>query len=207
MQTALKPRLTAREYLLQERKAEVKSEFLDGEVFAMSGGTWRHSRIGARLITALENRLAGKSCEVFTSDMRLKVEATELYAYPDVQVACGDLRFEDEHGDVLLNPKIIVEVLSESTAAWDRGDKFWHYRHLESLAEYLLVSQEVWRIEHYVRQPDGTWRLETVEGEGGVLSLPAIKCKIPLTEIYSKTGLAPNPEPTRTKPERKPKKL
>jgi Uma2 family endonuclease len=205
MQTALKPRLTAREYLLQERKAEVKSEFLDGEVFAMAGGTRRHSRIGLKLATALENRLAGKPCEVFNSDMRLKIEATELYAYPDIQVACGELRFEDEVQDTLLNPKIIVEVLSESTAAWDRGEKFGHYRHLESLAEYLMVSQEAWQIEHYVRQPDGSWRFETVEGEGGVLSLPSLKCKIPLTEIYAKTGLPPNAQFPRTQPKRKPK--
>jgi Uma2 family endonuclease len=191
MQPALKIGLTARDYLLQERKAEVKSEFVDGSVFAMAGGTRRHSRLAVRLASALERRLAGKTCQVFNGDMRLKVEATELYAYPDVQVACGELRFEDEQEDTLLNPRIIVEVLSEATAGWDRGDKFWHYRHLDSLAEYVLVSQEAWRVEHFLRQPDGTWLLQTVEGEGGVLSLPAIKCKIPLTEIFEGTGLKP----------------
>jgi Uma2 family endonuclease len=204
MQTALKPRLTAREYLIQERQAEVKSEFLDGEVFAMAGGTRRHSLIAFNLGGEIRASLKGKPCQVLNSDMRLKVEATGLYAYPDVQVACGELRFEDDREDTLLNPKIIAEVLSESTAAWDR-EKFWHYRNLESLAEYVLVAQDAWRIEHYVRQPDGTWRLETIEGEGGVLSLPAIKCKIPLTEIYAQAGLKSHPETLRTKPERKPK--
>ena len=132
-------------------------------------------------------------------------ETTGLYTYPDVQVACGGLRFEDEREDVLLNPKIIVEVLSDSSAAWDQGEKFWHYGHLESLAEYVLVSQDAWLVEHRVRQPDGTWMMEYVEGQAGILSLPAIKRKVPLAEVYANTGLAPGAKPTRRAPRPSPK--
>lgn len=202
MQLVLKSQMTAQEYLERERKAEVKSEFLDGELFAMSGGTRRHSRIAVKLASALERRLSGKPCQVFNSDLRLKIEATGLYAYPDVQVACGNLRFENDQEDTLLNPKIIVEVLSDSTAAWDRGEKFRHYRHLESLAEYVLVSQGEWVVEHYLRQSDGTWVLTTVEGEQGVLSLPSIKCKVPLAEIYANTGLSSGTKPSKRAPRR-----
>ena len=101
-------------------------------------------------------------------------------------MACGQFRFEDAIEDVLLNPKVIVEVLSESTAAWDRGEKFWHYRHLESLAEYALVSQDARLVEHYSRQADNAWLLQTVEGAKGVLNLRAIKCKVPLAEIFER---------------------
>src|SRR6266446_5472433 len=148
MEIAAKERLTAEEYLALERTAEFRSEFLDGEMFAMAGGTRRHSRIKVNLIAGLDRRLRSTPCQVFDSDMRIKVEATGLYAYPDAHVACDALRFEDEDEDTLLNPKLMVELLSDSSAAWDRGEKFWHYRRLESLQEYLLVSQETWVIEH-----------------------------------------------------------
>lgn len=183
--------MTAQEYLALERKAETKSEFVDGEMFAMAGGTRKHSRVAVSIAGLLNSLLVGKPCEAFNSDMRVKIEATGLYTYPDVTVACGQLRFEDSTEDVLLNPKIILEVVSDSTAAWDR--EFWHYRHLESLAEYVLASQDAWRVEHYIRKPDGTWLLQTVEGAGGVLSLISIKAKLSLAECYAKTGLKPPP--------------
>jgi Uma2 family endonuclease len=189
MQTAAKQRLTAQDYLDLERKAETKSEFLDGEMFAMAGGTRRHSCIKVNLIRALAQRLRRTACQVLDSDMRVKIEATGLYTYPDALVACGRLRFEDGPEDTLLNPKIIFEVLSESTTAWDRGKKFWHYRRLESLQDYVLVSQEAQLFEHYTRQPDGTWVLDTVEGARGVLHLKSIKCKVTLAEVYENTGL------------------
>jgi Uma2 family endonuclease len=206
--------LTAPEYLVLERQARVKSEFLGGEVFAMAGGSRRHSRIAVNLAGAL-NRLAGRGpCQVFNSDMRLKIEATGLYTYPDIQVACGKLAFEDEQEDTLLNPKLIVEVLSNSTAAWDRGQKFWHYRHLESLSEYLLVSQDAWLVEHYRRQPNGAWLLETIEGPKGLARLRAFPGQISLDEIYANTGLnaaakparAPSEAPNKILLKRKPKK-
>ncbi len=196
--------MTAREYLDRERQTEFKSEYVDGEVFAMAGATRRHNRIAFRLAHALETRLEGKPCEVYNSDMRLKVEATELYAYPDGQVVCDDMRFEDEQEDVLLNPKIIIEVLTRASAGWDLGKKFWHYRHLDSLAEYVVVYSDFWLVEHFVRQSDGVWRFESIEDGHGILFLPLINCKIPLTEIFDKTGLKPLPALTRTKPKRNP---
>jgi Uma2 family endonuclease len=114
---------------------------------------------------------------------------TGLYTYPDVQVGCGPLRFEEEQEDTLLNPKIIVEVLSESTAAWDHGQKFWHYRHLDSLTDYVLVSQDLWQVEHYTRQPGCHWLLETLEGAKATLALRSVKTRVPLAEIYANTGL------------------
>lgn len=188
MATAAKRRLTAREYLALERKAETRSEFIDGEMFAMAGGTRRHSLLAANLIGELCARLKGKPCQVLTNDMRIKVEATGLYAYPDAQVACGRLSFEDPTEDVLLNPKIIFEVLSPSTATWDRG-KFAHYRQIESLTDYVLVWQEAWLIEHFIRQAGDTWRVEILTGAKAVLSLTTIKVRVPLKEIYSNSGL------------------
>lgn len=204
MQTAAKQRLSAQDYLKIERRAETKSEFLDGEVFAMAGGTESHSSLAANAIAALHSSLKDKPCRVFTSDMRLKVEATGLYVYPDVQVACGNLEFEDESRDVLLNPKVIVEVLSESTEAWDRGSKFWHYRHIESFTDYLLVSQETWLVEHYVRQANVGWLLQVIQGAGGVLNLTSLGCSIPLVEIYAKTDINPEARLSTPKPETKP---
>lgn len=206
MQPAAKRRMTAREYLEVERLAETRSEFLDGEMFAMAGGTRKHSRIAVNLAGILNNRLAGKACQVFNSDMRLRIEATGLFTYPDVQVACGKLRFADAREDTLLNPRIVVEVLSDSTAAWDRGKKFWHYRHLASLAEYVLVSQDGWLIEHYTRQTDGGWRLATVDNVKGALTLKSVKVRVLLSEIYANTGLKPGvvpPDPVDSTPYKK----
>ena len=208
METAVKQRLTAQEYLALERKAETRSEFLDGEMFAMAGGTRRHSRLKVNIVSGLQRQLRTGACQVFDSDMRVKIEATGLYTYPDAHVACGDLRFEDEQEDVLLNPKVVFEVLSESSAAWDRGEKFRHYRRIESLEEYVLVSQETWLVEHYRRQPEATWVLETLEGPEAVLRLKSVTCSLPLPEIYENTGVpqtatphAPPPPPsTKRKP-------
>jgi Uma2 family endonuclease len=199
MQTAPKQHLSVQEYLDLERKADARSEYLDGEMFALAGGTRRHSRIKVELIRALAGRLSGTSCQVFDSDMRVKIEDTGLYTYPDVAVARGNLRFENEREDTLLNPKVIVEVLSDSSASWDRGEKFWHYRHLESLAEYVLVSQDVERVEHYIRQPDDTWILNTIEESKGLLRLKSVKCTLPLSEIFNNTGLPDAAKPAKHK--------
>ncbi len=180
-----KHKLTAAEYLEIERKAEFKSEFFDGEMFAMSGGTYRHSRLKTKLIAALDRRLAGKRCRPTDSDMRVRVSDTGLYTYPDASVVCGRPVFDDVQTDVLLNPTVIFEVLSESTASYDRGKKFWHYRHIPSLNDYVLVSQDEPVIDHYSRQTGGGWLLQTVEGASGVLKLPSIECELPLVEIYA----------------------
>ena len=200
MQTAAKQPITEQEYLALERHAEIGSEFLDGEMFAMAGGNRRHSRIRVNLISALNKGLSGRTCHVFHSDMRVKIEATGLYTYPDAHVGCGALSFEDEREDTLLNPRVIVEVLSDSTAAWDHGQKFWHYRHLESLHDYVLVSQETRLVEHYTRQSDETWLLHTLEGAKGTLQLESINCRVPLPELYENTGVALAAKPRKPQP-------
>jgi Uma2 family endonuclease len=195
MQTAEKRFMTVAEYLEFERRSETRHEFVNGEVFAIAGGSELHSRLSVRVAGQLDSQLRGKRCHVYNADMRLHVEATGHFSYPDVQVAC-DPRFEGDKRDVLLNPSVIVEVLSDATAAWDRGEKFWHYRHIESFKEYVLVSQDAWLIEHYAKQSNGGWLLETVEGHDAVLRLPVIQCQIPLVEIYGDSGLSPDARPS-----------
>src|SRR5436190_17466052 len=133
--------LTEDEYLKQERAASCKSEFYAGRMFAMAGGRRAHNLIASNVITSLNTQLAERPCEVYPSDMRVKVSETGLYTYPDVVVVCGEEQFQDEQEDTLLNPTLLVEVLSESTEAYDRGDKAAHYRSLESLQQYVLISQ------------------------------------------------------------------
>jgi Uma2 family endonuclease len=186
-------RLTEAEYLEIERRAEFKSEFLDGEMFAMSGGTLPHGLIASNLSRAIGNQLEGSPCVVYGSDVRVKIPAAGLYTYPDVSVACGENQVEDEHNDTLLNPTVIVEVLSDSSAAYDRGQKFEFYRQLPSLREYLLVSQYRPHIEHYVRQDSGAWLLCEVAGLESKLSLASLDITISLTKVYSKVRFAPTP--------------
>jgi Uma2 family endonuclease len=200
MATALRiPLLTPAEYLARERRAEVKSEFLAGRVYAMSGGTRNHSLIIQNVGGELRARLRGSRCEVLSSDMRVKVVATGLYTYPDVSVACPPVEMEDAHADTLLNPVVVVEVLSDSTEAYDRGTKAAHYRQVPSLREYLLVSQHEARIDQYVRAEGGGWTLREAAGRDAVLTLTSVGCELPLAEVYAKVewpeppGLRPTP--------------
>ena len=159
MSSERKTRLSPEEYLALERKAEVRSEYLDGDMVAMSGGSREHNLIVTNLVSELRLQLKGRPCEVYPSNMRVKVSATGLYTYPDVVVVCGEPTFEDESVDTLLNPTLIIEVLSDSTEAYDRGGKFAHYRKLASLMEYVLIAQTKPHVEYYVRQPDNRWLL------------------------------------------------
>lgn len=181
-----KPLLTPEEYLARERRAETKSEYLRGEVFAMAGASRAHNLITSNLVFTIGGQLRDRPCEVYTSDMRVKVSPTGLYTYPDVVVVCGEPQFEDAQADTLLNPKVIVEVLSPSTADYDRGGKFTHYRRLTSLQEYLLVSQDRPLVEHYVRQSPDEWLLAERSSLQDHLDLPSIECRLPLAEIYLK---------------------
>jgi Uma2 family endonuclease len=138
----IKDLVTPNEYLILERQAPYKSEYRDGQIVAMSGASRQHNIITANVVAELHAQLKQRSCTVLPSDMRVKVTSTGLYTYPDVVVVCGEALFDDNQQDTLLNPTLIVEVLSKSTEAYDRGDKFKHYRHLPSLAEYLLISQD-----------------------------------------------------------------
>lgn len=184
-----KPRLTAAEYLAIERQAAGRSEFLDGETFAMSGASRRHNLICVNVAAELRNQLRDRPCEVYAADMRVKVAATGLYTYPDVVVVCGEPEFEDAELDTLLNPTLLVEVLSKSTADYDRGGKFEHYRRLPSLREYLLVAQDRPQLAHYVRHGDASWLLSEATDPAGRMDLPSIGCTLNLGEVYAKVTL------------------
>ncbi len=184
MSTAPKPLYTPDQYLTLERQAETKSEYFAGEIFAMAGATRERSLIVANLTRDLGVQMLDRPCEVYPTEMRVKVDETGLYTYPDLVVVCGEPRFEDAHVDTLLNPTLIIEVLSPSTEAYDRGRKFAQYRRLPSLREYLLIAQDQPRVEQYLRQPEGQWLLS--EAETGTLSLPSIQAELSLAEIYRK---------------------
>jgi len=178
--------ITPADYLARERRSEVRSEYLNGRVYAMSGASREHNRITINLSAMLHSRLKGKPCEPFSGDLRVKVSPTGLYTYPDVIVACGESRFEDEHVDTLLDPTVIIEVLSDSTEAYDRGEKFAHYRALESLTDYLLVAQDRPRIEHFVRQPDSRWLYSVIDGLDEQVEIATLDCVLPLAEVYER---------------------
>jgi len=186
-------RLTESEYLEIERAADFKSEFFDGEMFAMAGGTLQHSLIGTNLAREFGNRLLNNRCVAFNADLRIKIEATGLCTYPDLSVICGPPQFAAGTNDTVLNPTLVVEVLSDSTEAYDRGRKFEHYRQIPHLMEYLLVSQTEPRIEQFILQPDGHWLLADAVGMDKKLELPSLKITISLSEVFAKVELVPAP--------------
>jgi len=181
-----KPYLSPEDYLALERSAEFKSEYFDGEIFAMAGASESHNLIVINTIRELSIQLKKRPCKVYANDMRVRVSPTGLITYPDVMVVCGQAQFDDSHLDTLLNPTLIVEVLSDSTEAYDRGRKFEHYRKLESLAEYVLITQHRPHVESYRRQPDQRWVLAESDGLDSSLPLDAIDCELVLAEIYDK---------------------
>jgi Uma2 family endonuclease len=186
MSLRTKPYLSPEDYLALERSAEFKSEYFDGEIFAMAGASESHNLIVINTIRELSSQLKKRSCKVYANDMRVRVSPTGLFTYPDVMVVCGQTQFDDSHLDTLLNPTLIVEVLSDSTEAYDRGRKFEHYRKLESLAEYVLIAQHRPHVESYRRQPDQRWVFAESDGLDDSLPLDAIDCKLALAEIYDK---------------------
>lgn len=189
MSTVPKRLLTRDEYLAQERRADYKSEYYQGETFAMAGASREHNLIVGNLVGEMRNHLKERPCEVYPSDMRVKVSATGLYTYPDVTVVCGTPEFEDDHSDILLNPTVLVEVLSDSTEAYDRGAKSEQYRKLPSLAEYLLIAQDRVHVEHYVRQPDDGWLLREVAEADSSVALDSIPIVLLVPEIYRQVTL------------------
>ena len=188
---ATKIRFTPQEYLALERKSETRNEYYNGEIFAMAGASREHNLIVANLLRDIGNQLEDRPCESYPSDMRVSIEATGLYTYPDVSVVCGEPRFQDREVDTLLNPTVIVEVLSPSTEAYDRGDKFRHYRRIDSLREFVLISQDRMMVERYTRQGKD-WVLSDMTDPDQVLKLESIGCQIPLDRIYAKIKF---PEP------------
>jgi Uma2 family endonuclease len=186
--------LTPAEYLALERKHEYKSEYWNGELYAMAGASERHNLITANVVIELGTQLRGRSCKVYPNDMRVKVSVTGLYTYPDVVVVCGKPQFEDEDHDTLLNPTVIVEVLSKSTETYDRGRKFENYRALDSLSEYVMIAQDRVHIEHYVRQPDNQWLLSEAKELQDVIDLPTIQCTLALADVYDKVDIQSRPK-------------
>jgi Uma2 family endonuclease len=189
------------EYLALERADEHRHEYVGGRIYAMTGASRAHNVIATNTSRALGNQLSARPCETYQSDMRVKVSDTGMYAYPDVVVACGTPAFEDTHVDTLLNPTVIIEVLSPSTEAYDRGDKFAHYRRLASLREYVLIAQDRVHAEHYARQGDRgeQWLLtelaapSTSSGQALDVTLPLVSlgCTLALADIYDRVLPAP----------------
>lgn len=184
-------RLTPEEYLMRERKAEIRHEFFNGEIFAMAGASRAHNLIATNVSRDLSLQLENRPCEVYAGDMRVKVSATGLYTYPDIVVVCDEPQFEDDRADTLLNPTLIVEVLSPSTEAYDRGDKFAQYREIPSLREYLLIAQDRGRLERYLRGSAAEWVLTATHEMSGSLHLPSIGCDLALARVYAKVPLPP----------------
>jgi Uma2 family endonuclease len=182
-------RLTAEEYLRLEKLAETKSEYFDGEILPMPGVTREHNLINGSLVFELKNQLAGRPCEVYFCDMKVKVPATGSYAYPDVAALCGEPSFEPGEIGALLNPQLLIEVLSESTERHDRGLKLRHYRLIESLREYLLVSQYECRVERYARSAVGEWVYTDVTDPEGSVDLVSLACRLSVARIYDRIFL------------------
>ncbi|MDH3603965.1 MAG: Uma2 family endonuclease [Candidatus Tectomicrobia bacterium] len=181
-----KTKLTPAEYLAFERaQTDAKHEYCDGEIHAMAGASREHNRIVSNVMGMLYNQLRGRPCDHYSGDMRVKVPATGLYVYPDVTALCDEPQFEDEVLDTLLNPSVIIEVLSETTEAYDRGAKFDHYRSIESLQAYILIAQDKPQIELFQRQTDN-WLLSVAKGVEAGVRLEAIDCELVLADVYER---------------------
>ncbi len=183
----LKLGMDSESYLEFERRSQTKHELWDGEVFAMSGASLAHNRIVRNLIQEIGLGLHSGDCEALPSDMRVRIPAHARYVYPDVSIVCGLPQLEDAHGDILLNPRTIIEVLSDSTAAFDRGDKFTGYRSIPSVKEVLFVHQDRAEVELYARQDDGSWLLREYR-DNDKLPLAPLSAPLPLSAIYAKVS-------------------
>jgi len=186
MSAHAQPRVSPEQYLEMERAAEFRSEYYDGRIYAMSGGTWGHAVIIGNLTGALVGALKKRPCSVTSSDMRLRVSPTGLYTYPDVMVICGEPKFADRRTDTVVNPALVVEVLSPSTEGYDRGFKAAQYRTIEPLKEYALVSQSEARVEVFRRESAHEWLMSEFVGMETVCHFNSVDCRIPLSDIYDK---------------------
>lgn len=179
-------RLTQQQYLACERAASHKSEYFRGTAFARSGASPTHVLIVSNVVASLHGQLRHGPCSVYSTDLRVKVSASGLYTYPDVVVICGETEFDDEHRDTVVNPSLLVEVLSESTRDYDRGAKFEQYRKIRSFKEYVLIAQDECHVEHYVRQADDRWLLAETNQMEDTLVLGSINARLTLLEVYEK---------------------
>lgn len=176
--------MTVKEYLAFEEKSKTKHEYMDGEIFSMAGATRKHSKIASNIGIEVGYKLKGSGCEVHFGDLRVKARKTH-YVYGDVTIFCGEPEFEFyKEAEILLNPKVVFEVLSKSTEARDRGDKALDYRQLSSLTDYLLVSQKQMLVEHYIRQKDGSWKLIEYSEPDEKIILSSINCELLMSDVY-----------------------
>lgn len=192
--------LSPQEYLEIERKSETKHEYIDRRMVEMPGTSEVHSSIIGNVVFTLGTQLRGRSGRVYSSQMRIRIPAVSRYTYPDVVAITDRPELEEDELDVLVNPAVIVEVLSDSTADYDRGEKFQNYRTIDTLQEYLMIYQDSPRIEHYVRQPDGSWIFSESTNIGETIHLPSIDCELPLSEVYDDVEFEGEPSDLRNGP-------
>jgi Uma2 family endonuclease len=200
MSTQPVPYLTPEQYLEIERAAQFRSEYLRGEMFAMSGASHNHARIIISTARRLAAQLEGRPCEPAANDLRLWSEREQMFTYPDIVVTCGSTRYLDKRHDTIVDATLIVEVLSPSTRSYDRGDKFLFYRSLPSFSEYLLLSQDAIRAEHHVRQPDGSWLFREFTSPDTEIALTSIGCRLPLGALYERVEFEPAPGYNKAQP-------
>ena len=187
--------ISPEEYLDRERAAEIKSEYLRGEVYAMSGGSPEHSKIAVNVTIAIGSQLKGRPCWAHSPDMKVRSTPTGLYSYPDLSIVCGEERFHDKRRDVLVNPTAIVEVLSPSTERFDRGKKFAQYQLIETFRDFLLIAQDEPRIEHFSRDDKGGWYYRSIVGLDGQVTIPSIGCTLLLSDVYDRVDFPPSGTP------------
>jgi Uma2 family endonuclease len=185
-------RYTAEQYLEMERKAAFKSEYVRGEIFAMAGASFNHTTVAANIVVELGIQIKGRPCSVHSADLRVQAFDAAVYTYPDVVVVCGKPQLTDSGVDTVVNPTVIVEVLSPSTENYDRGEKFVYYQTIDSLMEYVLVAQDKYRVDHFARQSNGNWLLTVVEDPAGSILLASIDCRLSLADIYRMVEFAPD---------------
>jgi Uma2 family endonuclease len=187
-------RYTVEEYLAFERAGADKHEYVDGKIYALAGSSEAHNLIISNVITLLNTQLRRRPCKVYPSDMRLRIPQTRRYVYPDISVVCGTALFDDQENDILLNPVVLFEVLSESTEMKDRGWKFHQYQKIENLQEYILIAQNCMQVEHFVNQGAGYWLFTTYTASDSNLALKAIDCTLALADVYDKVNLSTQEE-------------
>lgn len=186
--------ISPEEYLAIERRATYRSEYLNGEMFAMAGASRQHNRISSNLVSAIDQHIKNRDCNVYASDMKVHVPSTGYFTYPDIVITCGKEEFIDAYSDVLVNPLVVMEILSDSTAAFDRGKKFEQYRELTSFVEYLLVEQRIPRVEQYILRDSQEWIYRDIRGDDDqIVTIQAIECSLAFRDIYHKVDLSPRP--------------
>ena len=186
MAAAVKLEYTVEKYLAMERASETKHEYVNGQIVAMAGATRKHNVIGTNISISLGTQLRRRPCELYSNDMRVQVREDGIYSYPDAVIVCGEPRFADKQFDTLLNPTVIIEVVSTSTEGYDRGEKFQQYRALDSLQQYVLVSQSRRLIDCLTRQDNDQWLLTSASHADAVLQLASIDCMLALADVYEK---------------------